>query len=280
MQKRAFGHAGNVAWIGQGTWNMEGDDRAAAIAALRKGIDLGMTHVDTAEMYGAGRVEELVGEVLEGRRDQVFLVSKVLPSNASYAGTLRACEKSLKRLRTDRLDSYLLHWPGSHPLTETIHAFEELEKGGKIRSWGLSNFDVAELDEALEIAGKSRIACNQVLYHLGERAIEHAVLPWCVEHGVALVAYSPFGSGNFPSPSSRGGAVLAEVGRAHGATPHQVALAYLLREPSVLAIPKASRAAHTAENAGGDALSLTSAESARIAAALPLGRPRGGLPML
>jgi diketogulonate reductase-like aldo/keto reductase len=280
MQKRAFGRAGDVAWIGQGTWNMEGDDREGAVAAIRKGLDLGMTHVDTAEMYGSGRVEELVGEALEGRRDPVFLVSKVLPSNASYAGTLRACEKSLKRLRTDRLDGYLLHWPGSHPLAETIRAFEELEKSGKIRSWGVSNFGVPELDEALEIAGEGRIACNQVLYHLGERAIEHAVLPWCAEHGVALVAYSPFGSGRFPSPASRGGAVLAEVAKARGATPHQVALAFLLREPDVIAIPKASRAAHTADNAGADGLNLEPGEIARIDAAFPRGRARGELPML
>jgi diketogulonate reductase-like aldo/keto reductase len=239
-----------------------------------------MTHVDTAEMYGSGRVEELLGEALEGRRDEVFLVSKVLPQNASYAGTLRACEKSLKRLRTDRLDSYLLHWPGSHPLSDTIRAFEELEKSGKIRSWGVSNFDVSELDEALEIAGEGRIACNQVLYHLGERAIEHAVLPWCERHRVALVAYSPLGSGNFPAPSSRGGAVLADVARSHGATPHQVALGFLLRDPRVLTIPKASRAAHTSDNAGADTLTLTADDLTRLDGAFPRGRHRGGLPML
>src|SRR5580692_151024 len=208
MRDRPFGHAGAVPAIGQGTWNMERDNKSGAIAALRRGLDLGMTHVDTAEMYGSGKVEELVGEALAGRRQEAFLVSKVLPQNASYEGTLRACEKSLRRLRTDHLDSYLLHWPGSHPLEDTIRAFEKLERDGKIRSWGVRNFDVSDLNEALEIAGPGRIACNQVLYHVDERAIEHAVLPWCRIHGVALVAYSPFGSGSFPSESSPRGKVL------------------------------------------------------------------------
>jgi diketogulonate reductase-like aldo/keto reductase len=280
MRERPFGRAGAVSAIGQGTWNMEGDDRSGAIAALRKGLDLGMTHVDTAEMYGSGKVEDLVGEALAGRRERVFLVSKVLPHNASYDGTLRACEKSLRRLRTDHLDSYLLHWPGSHPLEDTIRAFEKLEADGKIRSWGVSNFDVADLNEALEIAGPGRIACNQVLYHLDERAIEHAVLPWCAKHRVALVAYSPFGSGSFPPETSPRGKVLAEVARAHGATAHQVALAFLLRETAVLAIPKASRSTHTAENGGADAVTLTPEDVRRVDGAFPRGRPRGSLPML
>src|SRR5262249_30257858 len=158
----------------------------------------------------------------EGRRDEVFLVSKVLPSNASRAGTIKACERSLARLKTDRLDCYLLHWRGSYPLEETFAAFEELKQAGKIRSWGVSNFDDDDLEEALMIAGQSKIACNQVLYHLEERAIEHAVIPWCEEHEVAVVAYSPFGNGHFPSPSSAGGRVLAAIADAHGATPRQV----------------------------------------------------------
>jgi diketogulonate reductase-like aldo/keto reductase len=258
---------------------MERDDRRSALASLRKGLELGMRHIDTAEMYGSGKVEELVAEAVESRRDDLFLVSKVLPQNASYDGTLRACEKTLWRLKTDRLDSYLLHWPGSHPLEETVRAFEKLEREGKIRSWGLSNFDAEELEEAAAIAGKGRIACNQVLYHLGERAIEHAVLPWCEEHGVALVAYSPFGSGNFPAANSAGGKVLAEIAKAHGATAHQVALAFLLRSPSVLVIPKASDARHAADNAGADGLKLSAEELTRIDAAFPRGRPRS-LPML
>jgi len=280
MQERAFGRAGPVAAIGQGTWNMERDDRPGAITALRKGMDLGMTHVDTAEMYGSGKVEELVGEALDGRRHEVFLVSKVLPQNASYEGTLRACEKSLRRLRTDHLDSYLLHWPGSHPLEDTIRAFEKLEHDGKIRSWGVSNFDVSELGEALDIAGPGRIACNQVLYHLDERAIEHAVLPWCKKHHVALVAYSPFGSGSFASESTARGKLLAEIARARGAAPHQAALAFLLRDPAVLAIPKAAKMAHAAENGAAHTVTLTAEEIGKIDRAFPRGEARGSLPML
>ena len=196
MRHEAFGSADRqVAVIGQGTWNLEQAPRAAAVAALRRGLDLGMTHIDTAEMYGSGRAEAVVGEAIAGRRDEVFLVSKVLPHNASRRGTRAACEASLRRLGTDRLDCYLLHWPGSHPLEETIAAFEELQRDGKILSWGVSNFDVGDLEELLSVAAGSRSACNQVLYHLEERAIEHAVLPWCEEHGVAVVGYSPFGHG-------------------------------------------------------------------------------------
>jgi diketogulonate reductase-like aldo/keto reductase len=280
MILRPFGLAGNVAVIGQGTWKMERDDRAGAIAALRRGLDLGMTHVDTAELYGSGEVETLVAEVIAGRRDDVFLVSKVVPEHASYEGTLRACEKSLRRLRTDRLDCYLLHWPGRHPLAETIRAFEDLQRQGKIRSWGVSNFDVAELDEALSIAGPSRIACNQVLYHLDERAIEAAVLPWCARHSVALVAYSPFGAGRFPSPTSARGRVLSEIARTRGATPHQVALAFLVRDPNVLTIPKAARVAHVEDVAGAGDLVLSADELQRIDAAFPPPKGAGRLPVI
>ncbi|MFL6236860.1 MAG: aldo/keto reductase, partial [Thermoanaerobaculia bacterium] len=164
MKKRAFGPTGReISTIGQGTWNMERDGRRAAVEALRRGLDLGMNHVDTAEMYGSGRVEELVGEAIAGRRGEVFLVSKVLPQNASRQGTVEACERSLQRLRTDHLDGYLLHWPGRHPLAETLAGFEELRAAGKILSWGVSNFDEEELGEALRIAGEGKIACNQVL---------------------------------------------------------------------------------------------------------------------
>ena len=228
MQKRPFGNAGvEVSVIGQGTWQLDGRNNAGAMAALRRGLDLGMTHIDTAEMYG--EAEPLVAEAIAGRRDEVFLVSKVLPSNASRAGTIKACERSLSRLKTDRLDCYLLHWRGSYPLEETFAAFEELVQAGKILSWGVSNFDADDLDEALDIVGEGKIACNQVLYHLQERAIEHAVIPWCEKHKVAVVAYSPFGQGRFPSPSSAGGRVLQEIADAHGATPRQVALAFLTR---------------------------------------------------
>jgi diketogulonate reductase-like aldo/keto reductase len=279
MRQRAFGHAGKVPVIGQGTWKMERDDRAGAIAALRRGVDLGLTHIDTAELYGAGDVEKLVAEAIAGRRDDVFLVSKVVPEHATYEGTLRACETSLRRLRTDRLDCYLLHWPGPHPLVDTIRAFEHLEQSGKIRSWGVSNFDVAELDEAIAIAGPGRIACNQVLYHLNERSVERAVLPWCSRNRVALVAYSPFGAGRFPTERSARGRVLAELARLRGATPHQVALAFLLRDPTVLAIPKAAHVDHVEDVAAGGDLVLTDDEVHLVESAFPAS-DAGSLPML
>ena len=172
-----------------------------------------MTHIDTAEMYGDA--ELVIAEAIAGKRDGLFLVSKVLPSNASRRGTIAACERSLKRLKTDYLDCYLLHWRGSYPLEDTVAAFDELIAAGKIRSWGVSNFDTDDLDELLAVAGKGKIACNQVLYHLQERAIEHAVIPWCEKHGVAVVAYSPFGHNDFPSPRSKGGEVLQGIADAH-----------------------------------------------------------------
>ena len=201
--------------IGQGTWMIDEGDRASVVAALRRGIELGMNHIDTAEMYGDA--ELLVAEAIDGRRDEVFLVSKVLPQNASRKGTIAACDRSLSRLRTDRLDCYLLHWRGGQPLEETFAAFEQLNRDGKILSWGVSNFDVPDLDEALALVGESHIACNQVLYHLQERAIEYAVIPWCEAHGVAVVAYSPFGHGHFPGTSIKVGRVLSEIAKAHGA---------------------------------------------------------------
>lgn len=271
MRERTFGWTGgSVPVVGQGTWKLEDDDPKRAVEALRRGLDLGMRHVDTAELYGAGQVEALVGEALRGRRDEVFLVSKVMPSNASYEGTLRACERSLKRLGTDRLDVYLLHWPGSHPLEETIRAFETLVRDGKTRFWGVSNFDVEELEAALEIAGEGRIACNQVLHHLRARQVERAVLPWCERHQVAVVGYSPFGSGGFPSPRSADGRVLAEIAREHGVTAHQVALCFLTQAASEFAIPKAARAEHAEQNAAAAALRLTRDDLARLEAAFPL----------
>ena len=281
MPTRLFGSKDvRVPIVGQGTWQMDRDDRAASMDALRRGIDLGMTHLDTAEMYGSGQVEELVGEAIAGRRDEVFLVSKVMPHNATLQGTLRACERSLRRLRTDRLDVYLLHWPGSHPLEETIEAFERLVERGSIRAWGVSNFDVADLEHAERVAGADRIACNQVLYHLEEQAIEHAVLPWCDARGVAVVAYSPFGAGSFPSRQSPGGLVLDEIAGAHEVSPYQVALRFLLRHRSVLAIPKASDRSHVEQNAEAPRLDLTTDELNRLERAFPRGpRPRT-LPMI
>lgn len=281
MIQRPFGWTGvALPVLGQGTWNLERDDRAAAVAALRHGLDAGLTHVDSAEMYGTGEVEELVGEAIAGRRDQVFLASKVLPENASFKGVLRACEGSLRRLGTDRLDLYLLHWPGSRPLEGTIEAFERLVADGKIRFYGVSNFDEDEVERAVAIAGEGRVACNQVLYHLGERTIEHAVIPCCRRHDIAVVGYSPFGSGRFPVPGSAGGRVLAEIAEARGATPRQVALAFLVRAPGTFTIPKAARAEHAGENAGAGDLVLSEAELHRLDAAFPLGRPRRGVPIL
>ena len=243
---------------------------AVAIAALRRGLGLGMQHIDTAEMYGGA--EDIVGAAIAGRRDEVFLVSKVLPRNASRQGTLQACERSLARLRTDRLDCYLLHWRGDHPLEDTIAAFEQLRHEGKILSWGVSNFDVDDLDEARAIAGAGAIACNQVLYHLRERGIEHAVLPWCELHRVAVVGYTPFGQGTFPGPRTEAGRVLERIAAAHGATIRQVALRFLVRRPSLFTIPKAGNAEHTAENAGAGDLQLTAADLAQLDEAFPLGR--------
>ena len=271
MERREFGSTQcQVAVIGQGTWYIDSENRTAAIAALRAGLDLGMTHIDTAEMYGSA--EEIVGAAITGRRHEVFLVSKVLPENASRNRTIAACERSLSRLKTDWLDCYLLHWRGQHPLEDTIAAFEQLEGEGKILSWGVSNFDVPDLEEARMIAGDNSMVCNQVLYNLEERAIEHAVLPWCEMHGVAVVAYSPFGHGRFPGPRTAGGRVLQEIATAHNATPRQVALRFLVRRDSLFVIPKASKPAHGAENAGAGELRLSSSEIALIEAAFPLGR--------
>jgi diketogulonate reductase-like aldo/keto reductase len=279
MKYRQFGKSGpRVSVIGQGTWYIDRGDRKLAVAALRRGIDLGMTHIDTAEMYGDA--ELVVGEAITGRRDEIFLVSKVLPSNASRRGTIVACERSLARLKTDRLDCYLLHWRGSYPLSETVAAFEQLVSEGKIRSWGVSNFDADDLDEMLEVAGEGKIACNQVLYHLQERAIEHAVIPWCKQHRTAVVAYSPFGHNDFPSPRSKAGEELQQVTAARGASPRQVALAFLTRDPLVFAIPKASTPEHATENAAAGDLVLSKDEIAMLDKAFPRGPKPRSLPML
>jgi diketogulonate reductase-like aldo/keto reductase len=279
MERHRFGSTNQqVAVIGQGTWYLDRGDPASSIAALRRGLDLGMTHIDTAEYYG--RAEDITGEAIEGRRDEVFLVSKVIPGNASRRGTIAACERSLAGLRTNRLDCYLLHWRGEHPLAETFAAFEQLKRDGKVLSWGLSNFDVSDLEEAWAVAGDGRIACNQVLYHLEERAIEHAVIPWCEQHGVAVVGYSPFGHDRFPGPRIKGGKVLAEIATAHGVTPRQVALRFLVRQPTLFTIPKASNPDHVAENARAGNLELTEAEIMRIDQAFPLGPHPRRLPML
>ena len=276
MRTRHFGSAGSsVAVLGIGTWNMEHDSRKAAITAIRRAIELGMVHVDTAELYGHGKVETMVGEAMADARDRIFLVSKVLPRNATYAGTIKACEASLARLGTDHLDCYLLHWRGEIPLAETFRAFETLREQGKIRAWGVSNFDDADLAEAEALVGPGKIACNQVLYHLGERTIEHRVVPWCEQHGVAVVAYSPFGSrGGFPASPA-----LAQIAQRLGVTPRQVALAFLTRNPQTFAIPKSSNREHVDELAAADAIVLDAAAIAAVDAAFPRA-PWRGLPTL
>lgn len=281
MKRHPFGSTKHqVSVIGQGTWYIETADRRSAIAALRRGLDLGMIHIDTAEMYGSGVAEEVVAEAIIDRRDQVFLVSKVLPQHASRSGTVVACENSLARLKTDRLDCYLLHWRGSHPLEETIAGFESLQREGKIRSWGVSNFDVADLEEAESVAGEGGLACNQVLYHLKERWIEQTVIPWCERHGVAVVGYSPFGhSTSFPGLGTVAGRILNEIAAAHDATARQVALRFLVRRPSLFTIPKASSPEHAAENAGAGDLELTKREIELIDQGFPLDRRHRRLPM-
>jgi diketogulonate reductase-like aldo/keto reductase len=281
MKHRKFGATGvSVPVIGQGTWNLERAERERAVAALKRGLDAGMAHIDTAEMYGSGAVEEMVAQAVAGRRQLVFLATKVLPGNASRAGTIQACEQSLRRLRTDWIDLYLLHWPGALPLEETLGAFDELQRRGLIRAFGVSNFDAGELERAVAIAGEGRIACNQVLYHLEERAIEHDVIPFCKRHRIAVVGYSPFGSGNFPSPSTQGGRVLQEIARAHRATPRQVALQFLTRDENLFAIPMTSRPEHAVQNAQASELELAPEEKKRIDAAFARGPRRTGVPTL
>lgn len=279
MEQKHFGPlkvAASV--IGQGTWYIARGDRTRAITALRRGLDLGMNHIDTAEMYDGAEV--LIGEAIADRRDEVFLVSKVLPSNASRERTKRACEKSLSKLKTDRLDCYLLHWRGEHPLEETFEAFEALQREGKIVSYGVSNFDAGDLREALAVTGKGKIACNQVLYHLQQRAIEHEVIPFCEQNGIAVVAYSPFGHDSFPAANSAGGKVLGEIALKHRASPRQVALAFLTRQPVLFTIPKASSPEHAEDNAAAGKLKLSADEIAQIDRAFPRGQKPRSLPML
>jgi diketogulonate reductase-like aldo/keto reductase len=279
LRKQKFGTGGpDVSVIGQGTWYLDRGDRRRAVTALRRGIELGMTHIDTAEMYGDA--ELVIAEAIAGKRNDLFLVSKVLPSNASRRGTITACERSLKRLKTERLDCYLLHWRGSYPLEDTVAAFDELIAAGKIASWGVSNFDTDDLDQLLAVAGKGRIACNQVLYHLQERAIEHGVIPWCERNGVAVVAYSPFGHDDFPSSRGGAGETLQVIADAHRATARQVALAFLTRIQAVFAIPKAASADHAADNAAAGSLRLSDSEIAALDKAFSRGPKPRGLPML
>jgi diketogulonate reductase-like aldo/keto reductase len=254
MINRKFGWTDvQVPVIGQGTWMIEGsqDSERLAIEGLRLGLDLGLTHIDTAEMYGNGKVEEMVAEAIADRRDKVFLVSKVLPSNASYEGTLKACKRSLKRLKTDWLDLYLLHWPGPYLIEETMRAMEKLVAEGLVKFIGVSNFDVEELCAAERSLKNERMACDQVLYHLGYRGIERHLLSYCTEHEIAVVGYAPFGHSNFPSSQSAGGRVLEEIGERYGRTPRQVALNFLSHHPNIFTIAKTSRPERAIENSNG-----------------------------
>jgi len=240
--------------LGQGTWRMGENPRlhSQEVAVLREGIDLGMTLIDTAEMYGEGGAEQVVGEAIAGRRDEVFLVSKVYPHNASRRGTIAACERSLRRLRTGHLDLYLLHWRGSVPLSETVQAMAELVRTGKIRHWGVSNFDRSDMEELFGLPEGRHVASNQVLYNLSRRGIEWDLLPFCRAHRLPVMAYSPIEQGRMLGHSS-----LGAVARRHGATPAQIALAWLLHQPDIVVIPKASHPMHLRENRAALELVLT-----------------------
>jgi diketogulonate reductase-like aldo/keto reductase len=263
--------------LGQGTWRMGEDPgrRGAEVAALRRGLDLGLTLIDTAEMYGEGGAEEVVAEAIAGRRDEAFLVSKVYPHNASAHGAVAACERSLKRLGTDRLDLYLLHWRGARPLAETVAAFERLRREGKIRHWGVSNLDKGEMEELSGVPGGRRCATDQVLYNPSRRGIEWDLLPWCREHGMPVMAYSPIEQGRLPTAG-----VLGEIGRRHGRGPFQVALAWVLAQPGVVAIPKAVRPEHVEANANALDLELTAEDLAAIDREFPPPRRKTPLAML
>jgi diketogulonate reductase-like aldo/keto reductase len=263
--------------IGQGTWEMgeRKADRSDEVAALRLGLDLGMTLIDTAEMYASGGAEEVVAEAIAGRRDEVFLVTKVLPENASTKGTLAACDRSLARLKTDRIDLYLLHWEGSNPLAATLEAFEKLKADGKIRAFGVSNFDLALMQKAWESAAGGDVAANQVLYNLTRRGIEAKLLDECVKREVLVMAYSPLEQGRL---DLRG--PIVEVARRHGVTPAQVALAWTIRHEGVVAIPKAVKPAHVRENAAAADLLLTPEDLALLDASFPPPKREGPLEML
>ncbi|AJC20996.1 aldo/keto reductase [Pandoraea pulmonicola] len=251
----------SVPVLGQGTWMMgeRPERRRGEIAALRLGVSLGMTLVDTAEMYGEGATETLVGEALDGLRDEVFLVSKVYPHNASRRGVIEACERSLSRLRTDRLDLYLLHWRGAIPLEETIAGFEALRDAGKIRYWGVSNFDTDDMDELFDAAGGDACLTNQVLYNLSRRGPEYDLIPWLAEHGLPMMAYSPIEQGRLPTKG-----VLGDIARARNVTPLQIALAWVLNRPGVIAIPKAGTDEHVRANRAALDIALTADELAML----------------
>jgi len=263
--------------LGQGTWKMGEDRRRRAdeVAALKLGLDLGITLIDTAEMYASGGAEEVVAEAIDGRRDEAFLVSKVLPSNASRAGVKRACESSLKRLATDRIDLYLLHWPGSVPLSETVEAFEALKTEGKIRYWGVSNFDTDEMEDLAGLPNGGNVQTNQVLYNLSRRGPEFDLAPWCVKRGIPLMAYSPVEQGALAR-----NARLEAVAARHNATAAQVALAWAMAQEGVIAIPKAGRQDHVRQNAAALNIELTAEDFAELDRGFPPPTRKRGLEMI
>jgi diketogulonate reductase-like aldo/keto reductase len=255
-----------VAILGQGTWRMAERPRRRPeeIAALRTGLDLGMTLIDTAEMYAEGGAEQLVADAIAGRRDEVFLVTKVLPSNASRRGTVAACERSLRRLETDRVDLYLLHWRGNTPLEETLEGFENLSRAGKIRYWGVSNFDVADMEELVDLPGGSAVASDQVLYNLSRRGIEHDLVPWCRRRRIPIMAYTPIEEGRLLRHRA-----LNAIALRYRVTPAQVALAWLLRKDGLIAIPKAGTPEHVRENRAAVGLRLSKQDLAELDRAFP-----------
>lgn len=262
--------------LGQGTWKM-GESRgrrAEEVRALQLGLDLGMTLIDTAEMYASGVAEEITCEAIAGRRDEVFLVSKVLPSNASRPGTIAACERSLKRLGVETIDLYLLHWPGHHPVADTVAGFKALQQAGKIRHWGVSNFDVGEMEELLDAGGEA-VATNQVLYNLSRRGIEYDLVPWQARRKIPLMAYSPIEQGRLARDRALGG-----IAARHGATPAQVALAWALAQPQTMVIPKAGSEAHVRENRAAAEIVLSPEDFAALDAAFPPPRRKSSLEMI
>jgi diketogulonate reductase-like aldo/keto reductase len=252
--------------LGLGTWQMGEDRRQAAqeVEALKHGIDIGLTLIDTAEMYGEGAAEEIVGQAIEGRRQDLFLVSKIYPWNASREGTIAACERSLSRMRTDRIDLYLLHWRGEHPLEETVSAFEDLRRQGKIGAWGVSNFDLADMQELMAVPDGTNCAANQVLYNLTRRGVEYDLLPWCQERGIAVMAYSPIEQGRLARNET-----LIHIAKAYQATPAQIALAFLLERDGVIAIPKSSHPERVTENSQAVSIELTDEDLTALDAAFP-----------
>ncbi|MGD9501864.1 MAG: aldo/keto reductase [Methyloceanibacter sp.] len=266
-----------VPQLGQGTWRM-GESarlRQEEIAALKLGLDLGMTLIDTAEMYGDGGAEEIVAEAVRGRRDECFIVSKVLPENSTRAGTVAACARSLKRLKTDRIDLYLLHWRGRPRLEETLAGFEQLIKAGAIRYWGVSNFDVGDMEELFRLSGGDACASNQVLYNLRRRGIEAGLLPWCRERGIPIMAYSPFEQGRLLRER-----VLTAVAIRHRATPAQIALAWILRNGDMMVIPKTASAARARENRAALDIELSERDLAELAKAFPAPKRQRPLELL